>query len=114
MKDADPILSLVYLALGCIMIGAFPALLITFIVGGYRRADRMLTEWAARHGYRIIESQRHKLWKGPFLLSSSNNQVVYRVTVQDAQGNIRRGWVRCGNYRFGPWKKLIDVKWDDA
>jgi hypothetical protein len=86
---------------------------VAYVVGTYRRAAQIFAEWAATNGYRIIESERMFVRKGPFFYTSSNSQIIYHVTVQDAQGNIRRGWVRCGSFWFGPWQNVVDVRWDE-
>jgi hypothetical protein len=110
MRDIAPILA----SLVCVLfIAGIPVLLIVYVIGMYRRADNLLSSWAARNGYRIIESERRKILKGPFFLTSSNNQIVYRVTVQDTYGNVHRGWVRCGSYNLGSWTDEVAVRWDD-
>jgi hypothetical protein len=94
-------------------VAAFITLLIAYVVGIYRRAANLLSEWATRNGYRIVESERRNILKGPFFWTSSNNQIIYRVTVQDSYGNVRRGWVRCGSYLWGAWQSQVDVRWDE-
>lgn len=104
-----PIICLVFagLALG------LPALFIVFAIGVHRRASTLLYDWAARNGYRIIESERRRYRKGPFFFNSSNNQVVFHVTVQDAYGNVHHGWVRCGSYQLGTWTNDVDFRLDN-
>jgi hypothetical protein len=113
MSDAEPILNIVSLGLVFVIAVAGSVLMFVLIRGGKRRAGQMLTEWAARNGYRIIESRRLYIFRGPYFSMSSRAQIIYRVTVQDAQGNIRRGWVRCGSYFLGPWRDVVAVRWED-
>ena|SRR5947207_4805601 len=111
MNDFLTFLLAVYLQI--VIIVLIVGLPIVYVIGIYRRTGRMLSRWATRNGYRIIESERRKILKGPFFWSSSNNQIIYRVTIQDAYGNIYRGWVRCGNYFWGAWTDELDVRWDE-
>ena len=84
-----------------------------YAVGTYRHAAQILEQWAANNHYRIIESDRRYLRKGPFTWTSSQSQIIYRVTVQDPSGNIRHGWVRCGSFILGAWQNAVDVRWED-
>ena len=113
MSDADPFLTSFVALMFCLVSVGLIALAFAFVIGSYRRAARLLSQWAASNGYRIIESERRKFFKGPFFWGSSNNQIIFRVTVQDAYGNIRRGWVRCGSYLLGAWNDEVDFRWDD-
>lgn len=81
--------------------------------GTYRHAAHLLDQWASDNQYRIIESDRRYMRKGPFTWTSSQSQIIYRITVQDPSGNIRHGWVRCGSYLLGAWQNAIDVRWAD-
>ena len=53
------------------------------------RSNSVLRQWADRNGYRIIEQEYRYLMKGPFFLTSSKNQTVYRVTIEDEHGRQR-------------------------
>lgn len=88
-------------------------ILSTYALGTYRHATRLLDQWAAYNNYRLIESDRRYLRKGPFTWTSSQSQIIYRVTVQDPSGIIRHGWVRCGSYLLGAWQNVVDVRWED-
>jgi hypothetical protein len=101
--------ALFLLVLAVVVIFALSA----YAVGTYRHAARLLDQWAADNNYRIIESDRRYLRKGPFTWTSSQSQIIYRVTVQDPIGNIRHGWVRCGSYLLGAWQNAMDVRWED-
>jgi hypothetical protein len=84
-----------------------------YAVGAYRHGAQILEQWAADNNYRIIETDRRYLRKGPFTWTSSQSQIIYRVTVQDPQGNIRHGWVRCGSFILGAWQNDVDVRWEN-
>jgi len=113
MIDVTPILTFAVALVFTLFIFSIPILIIVYVVGMHRRANRLLYKWAGRNGYRIIESEHRRYRKGPFFLTSSNNQTIYRVTVQDAYGNVHRGWVRCGSYQLGSWSNDVDFRWDD-
>jgi len=113
MRDFAPIVIVLSVLVLILLVVGFYALILAYANKAYRRANDLLAGWAARNGYRIIESEPRSFRKGPFFWTSSQSQVIYHVSVQDATGNIRRGWVRCGNYLFGPWNDEVDVRWDD-
>jgi hypothetical protein len=96
-------------------IAAFAVIVVLAIlsmVWRFRRADSLLLQWADRHGYRIINQEYRSFLKGPFFWTSSKGQMVYYVTVKDSEGNIRRGWVRCGGWFIGMLSDHVDVSWD--
>jgi hypothetical protein len=112
MIDISSVLTSLIAIVFTIAVFSVPVLIVIYIVGMQRRAGRLLYEWAARNGYQILESERRRYRKGPFFFTSSNNQTIYRVTIQDAYGNIHHGWVRCGSYQLGSWSNNVDVRWD--
>jgi hypothetical protein len=85
------------------------AVLVALYLASYRR---ILNVWARRNGYTIIHSELRHLLTGPFFLRAVNSQHVYRVTVQDRDGAIQKGWVRCGGFWLGPFSDAADVRWD--
>ena len=101
--------ALFLLVLAVVVIFALSA----YAVGTYRHAASLLDQWAADNNYRILESDRRYLRKGPFTWSSSQSQIIYHVTVQDPSGNTRHAWVRCGSFILGAWQNVVDVRWDD-
>lgn len=72
---------------------------------------RILALWARGHGYTILHSELRQLLMGPFFLRAVNSRHVYRVTVRESDGTIRKGWVRCGGL-LGPFSRTADVRWD--
>ncbi|MEO6908857.1 MAG: hypothetical protein ABI210_13305 [Abditibacteriaceae bacterium] len=77
------------------------------------RSRNILQKWADQNGYQIITAKYAWFFRGPFFLSSSKNQSVYRVLARDAQGRTRSGWVRCGSWLWGDWSNQTSVSWDD-
>ena len=78
----------------------------------YSRASELLEEWARRHRYHILRQEYCYFFKGPFFWSSSKNQVVYYVTIEDRDGRQRTGWVRCGGFFFGLFSDNVEVSWE--
>jgi hypothetical protein len=48
-----------------------------------------------------------------FFWTTSQDQVVYYVTVLDQLGRERRGWVRCGSWFLGMFSNQADVRRED-
>jgi len=95
-----------FLALLCVV------LLVAAVFLYFSRSRSILEEWAYENGFEILSSEQRSLLKGPFFLRSSRGQIVYYVTVRDAEGQLRKGWVRCGGFFTGLLSKQADVSWD--
>ena len=76
------------------------------------RSQSILDQWARANGLTIVNASQSLFFKGPYTLMSSRDQSVYRITVQDAGGNVRTGWARCGSWLFGLASSNVDVRWD--
>lgn len=50
--------------------------------------------------------------RGPFTFTSSNGQLIYRITIEDFQGQQFEGFARCGGFFWGPWTHKVEVRWD--
>jgi hypothetical protein len=98
---------------GAVGIAAFAVLFFVLIVWHFSRSRGLLEKWAAANGFRIIESNYRNLVRGPFFWTTSKGQTVYRVTVEDARGQRRSGWVRCGGFFLGLLSDRVTVRWDD-
>jgi len=78
------------------------------------RGRRILESWAEDNNYRLLSSEIRWLHKGPFLnWSTSKNQVVYHVTVETFDGEIKHGWVKCGSLWLGVLQDKVEVRWDE-
>jgi len=75
------------------------------------RSRSVLGGWAAANGFEIVRSDQRYFSRGPFFWTTSKGQTVYYVTVRDAQGGLRSGWVRCGSWWFGLWSDRAEVRW---
>ena len=49
---------------------------------------------------------------GPFFWTIGKQEVYY-VTIRTADGQIKRGWVRCGNWFLGVLVDEAQVRWDE-
>lgn len=76
------------------------------------RSTQMLDEWARANGLRIVNADRALLFRGPFTLTTSNDQTVYKITVEDASGRTMTGWARCGSWFLGLMSGNVEVVWD--
>ena len=100
----------VFLAFVVVLGGAASfAAVVVFYFAAYRS---VLNTWARRNEYEILHSEVRHLLTGPFFLRTCNSQLVYRVTIRDKHGAIRKGWVRCGGFWLGFLSGSADVDWD--
>jgi hypothetical protein len=95
--------------LGIIAVVGFVVLIMTL---HYTRARSILEQWAGENGYEII-SREHSFMGGRFWWRKSKDQEVYYVTVRTPEGEVRRGWVRCGGWLLGILSNQADVEWDE-
>jgi hypothetical protein len=92
------------------------AFMVLMMVWACSRSRQILDDWARRNGYQIIKS-KHRLFRiiGPFLWTCNEfvlHQEVYFVTVRTPEGEIRRGWVLCGNWFLGILINSAQVRWE--
>lgn len=79
----------------------------------YRRSEMVLSQWAEKNDYEILDQKLQWLNQGPFFWRSSSGQTIYRVRILNRQdGKIYIGWVRCGSYWGGLFSDQVDVMWD--
>jgi hypothetical protein len=83
------------------------------IVWHFSRAASLLRQWAEENGYCVVHSEYRYFFRGPFFWTTSNGQAVYRVTVEDSEGSLRNGWVRCGGWLLGLFSDHVEARWDD-
>jgi hypothetical protein len=89
-----------------LVIGAALALIVMTIVTGVAifKGRSLLSRWAERNHYRLVQSDVRYWDRGPFLWTTSALQLVYRVTLQDSQGNSRTAWLAL--WRLAAWSFL--------
>jgi len=78
----------------------------------FRRAKSVLTQWAKENGFTILRYELRNFLRGPFLLTTSDGQTVYYVTVRDQYGQERSGWVCCGGFWAGMMGAKAKVRWE--
>lgn len=78
----------------------------------FARAREVLDAWARENRFEIVARDYRNFAKGPFFWTTSRGQAVYYVTVRDADGRTRRGWVRCGGFILGLFSNHAQVRWD--
>jgi hypothetical protein len=76
------------------------------------RANRILRNWAAANNFELLYFKRCFFTGGFNPLTTSRNQIVYFVKVQDQEHHERSGWVRCGSFwHFIFLSNKAEVKW---
>ena len=99
----------VFPVIGVVVIAMFTVAMMVF---HYSRAKSILQRWADKNGYEILSSE-YRLMGGRFWWRRTENQEVYYVTIRTSEGQVRRGWVRCGGWFFGILSDQADVEWDE-
>ena len=89
---------------------AFAAAMMTF---HFSRARSILEQWAEENGYEILDREHRWLRMGPFWWRKGKGQEVYYVTIRTSEGQVRRGWVRCGGWFLGILSNSAVVEWDE-
>ncbi len=78
------------------------------------RSSAMLHAWAEENGYTVVAQKYCHFWRGPFWFTTSNNQVVYRITLRDKTGFDWTGWARCGSWWWGLMSNKVTVRLDEV
>lgn len=108
----DVFIPLFFMAgIGLVIVGG-TAGVVLYMVWYFSRSRRLLDQWAAANGYRILESEVRLFFRGPYFMISSNAQTVYRVKVLDRQGNTKSGWVKCGSFFLGVFEDKVEARWE--
>ncbi len=100
-------------ALPVLLVLAALALVAVIFFLHFSRSRQLLESWARQNNYQIVSSEHRYFFKGPFFWTSSDQQTVYYVTVETADGGTRNGWVRCGGWFTGMLSDQVDVRWDE-
>jgi hypothetical protein len=94
------------------LLAAFAVLAILRLFWRSNRSKTLLDQWAQANGYKLLSAQSRHLSRGPFFFTTSKGQTVYRIRVEDTEGNIREGYARCGSWIGGLLSDKVDVRWD--
>ena len=76
------------------------------------RSRAMLASWAQGQGLDLLQVELKPFLKGPYWFSSKA-QMVYRISVRQADGSALSGWARCGGAVLGPGVDKVAVRWDE-
>lgn len=96
--------------IGLILLGVFA--LIAFVRRN-SRSQTLLNQWATENKYKIIDSDCPIWGETPFRWVFSS-QVVCHVTILDADGRQRSGWVKLGDWLLGLTIYEVEVIWEDV
>ena len=80
----------------------------------FARSRSLLRQWATANGYDLLHFEARNFRRGPLLWKSSKNQSVYFVTVREADGRERSGWLCLGGFWSGLFSSEAQVKWMEA
>ena len=100
-------------AVGVVGMAGIAAVVVLLTVVQHSLSRSLLQKWAEMNHCRVIEKRFLFFSYGPFSWTSTQGQFVYYVTIEDSQGNRRKGWVRTGDWLFGVFKDKVDVIWED-
>lgn len=78
----------------------------------YRRTDQVMERWSRETGFSIVSREFRWLSRGPFWLTASRGQSVYRIEALDAHGMYHTGWMRIGGWFLGILSDQVEVIWD--
>jgi len=82
-------------------------------VGG-PRCQRRMADWASQNRYQLQSAVRRRGTTGPWgLWGTGRGTRFFEVTVVDAVGTTRHGWVRIGAGLAGIGTGKLDVRWDE-
>jgi hypothetical protein len=96
------------------LIGAIAVLGVAMNFAGARRSQSCIAEWASQYNYQVQGAERRKGTTGPWgLWGTARGTRFLEVTVVDAGGTTRRGWVRIGAGLAGIGTGKLDVRWNE-
>ena len=102
--------SLIPIIFGAFIVGVIPL----FIAWSLTRSRQMLDQWAVENHLRLVSANLCWVNRGPFFWSTSNGQMIYRITVVSEDGERASGWARCGTFWGGLVVESVEVRWDNA
>lgn len=75
---------------------------------------RRVNSWATGKGLHLVSFRGAAAFEGPGGALRSNRHAAFRVTVHDAHGRVRSGWLLFGRSwnPFSPPDELVDEQWD--
>jgi hypothetical protein len=80
-----------------------------FFIRMFLSANRSIRDWSERNEITIVEKQLMLFQLGPF--DKAWNQPIYKLLVQNQQGEQKTVWVRCGT---GWWNAdKLEVKFNE-
>lgn len=87
--------------------------LITLYWSGRIRRREALFRWASNHGFKVLQFGQPVLSElSPFVFSGSKAQQIFRIKVQDTEGQTHSGWIRLGSIWRGLSSEKAEVRWD--
>jgi hypothetical protein len=79
----------------------------------YTKADDLLDNWARSNHYQVLKKEKaNPGGTGPGVRYAENTQVIYRIEVLDAAGQIKTALIKIGGETAGTLSDAIEVVWD--
>jgi hypothetical protein len=94
------------------LFGLFILFNVGWLIWRWQRPPVILERWADRNGYRIVDQSYCWFWAGPFFMRCGRGQMVYRITVEDEDGERWKGHVRLGHWLIGLLSDEVAEAWD--
>jgi hypothetical protein len=76
-------------------------------------ARRMVETWALQNRFHVTTLKRCFYFNDPSFLMRSNVQFVFKISVEDEEGKVRTGWIRCGHWFLGLVRDQVTIFWDE-
>jgi len=72
-------------------------------------------QWREKNGFEILSQETLRYSRGPFLWGPKEDFSVARIEARDRDGQIRKGFIRCGDHAKGMLgQHEVGVCWDAA
>jgi len=97
---------------GVLLVVLFFVFVISMMVWHFSRSRKMVEQWANDNCMELIEAERRFLRRGTYWWRTNKGQEVFRITVRDSSGQVRRGYVRVGGWFLGMLSDQVNVEWD--
>jgi hypothetical protein len=87
---------------------AITSLVLGLNLWAYRRAIKNIERWAATNRLRVLERRFGWFLTGSFPWVANRGTLTYKITVEDADGNVRRGRLLVKGFFYSK----VEPRWD--
>ena len=79
----------------------------------YSKADRLLEDWAAHNGYKLLEKENANFGDGPLGRRGAKTYVKYCIKAEDVNGRMKTGIAYLGSENTGVLSDEVKIEWDN-